>query len=112
MRDVSKADVLKQKMGIHKFALLELDIADQASREQAVADASAKYGPIDILINNAGIFSMGAMEVLGEENLRRQFETNVFGTFALTNLIVPTMRERRTGRIVNVTSAGAFLGNL
>ncbi len=109
MRDVSKADVLKQKMGIHKFALLELDIADQASREQAVADASAKYGPIDILINNAGIFYMGAMEVLGEENLRRQFETNVFGTFALTNLIVPTMRERRTGRIVNVTSAGAFL---
>ncbi len=109
MRDLSKADRLKQAMGDHSFELVELDITNKVSRQQAIAKAYEKYGPLDILINNAGIFSMGAMEVLGEDNLRRQFETNVFGTFALTNLVVPQMRERRSGRIVNVTSAGAFL---
>ena len=109
MRDVSKADSLKQAMGDHSFTLMELDITSPDSRRQAVAATREKHGRVDILINNAGIFSMGPMEVLGEENLRRQFETNVFGTFALTNLVIPQMRERGSGRIVNVTSAGAFL---
>lgn len=109
MRDLTKAELLKNAMGDHPFDLLELDITNPVSRQQAIAAINEKHGLIDILINNAGIFSMGATEILGEENLRQQFETNVFGTFALTNLVIPQMRERRSGRIVNVTSAGAFL---
>jgi NAD(P)-dependent dehydrogenase (short-subunit alcohol dehydrogenase family) len=109
MRDLSKADMLKHALGGRPFDLVKLDITNAVSRQNAVNRVFEKHGAIDILVNNAGIFAMGAMEVLGEENLRRQFETNVFGTFSLTNLIIPSMRQRRAGRIVNVTSAGAFL---
>lgn len=109
MRDQNKAGPLRQAMGDCAFDLLELDVTDDVSRRSVVSSVLERHGSIDTLINNAGIFAMGAMEVLGEENLRRQFETNVFGTFALTNLILPSMRKKRSGRIVNVTSAGAFL---
>lgn len=109
MRDLSKAHKLREVAGALDIDVLQLDITDSRSREAAIISATAKHGRIDVLINNAGIFSMGALEVLGERNLRTLFETNVFGTFALTTLVLPAMRERRSGRIVNVTSAGAFV---
>jgi NAD(P)-dependent dehydrogenase (short-subunit alcohol dehydrogenase family) len=109
MRDLSKADRLREAAGTLDIDILQLDITDARSREDAIRAATAKYGGIDVLINNAGIFSMGALEMLGESDLRALFETNVFSTFALTTLVLPSMRERRSGRIVNVTSAGAFV---
>ena len=107
MRNLAKAQKLREAAGTAKLDLIQLDVTDVSSREAAVAAATTKYGRIDVLINNAGIFSMGAAEALGETDLRALFETNVFGTFALTTLVLPAMCERRSGRIVNVTSPGA-----
>jgi NAD(P)-dependent dehydrogenase (short-subunit alcohol dehydrogenase family) len=110
MRDTSKAGPLRraaQEAGAD-LSIAALDVTDPSSRKRAVADVLAKYGRIDVLINNAGICSIGAAELLGEDNLRNQFETNVFAVYALTAAVLPGMRERRSGRIVNVSSVAAF----
>lgn len=109
MRNLSKAQALRNLAGDLPIDVMQLDVTNSISRAAAVAAVTDKYGRIDVLINNAGIFSMGAMETLGEASLRALFETNVVGQYALTCLVLPAMRERRGGRVVNVTSAAAFL---
>jgi NAD(P)-dependent dehydrogenase (short-subunit alcohol dehydrogenase family) len=85
--------------------LLELDVADDESRRSAVAAA----GGVDVLVNNAGYSQSGAVETVTLDDIRRQFETNVFGAVALAQLVLPHMREQRRGRIVNVSSMGGRL---
>ncbi len=83
-----------------------MDIADDASRRQAVAvilEATDGYG-LDVLVNNAGYGQIGPIEEVSPEKLRRQFEVNVFGLHAFTQPFLAAMRERRRGRIVNVSS--------
>ena len=110
MRNTAKAEPLREAAGAAGVDLViaPLDVTDSSSRERAVADVVARYGQIDVLINNAGICSIGASEMLGERNLRDQFETNVFAVYALTAAVLPGMRARRSGRIVNVSSVAAF----
>ena len=91
-----------------KLEVVSLDVNDARSRKAAVDGMLTRYGRIDVLINNAGIFSFGATESLGEADLRALFETNVFAAFAMMAAALPGMRERRSGRIVNVTSVAAF----
>ena len=81
--------------------VLPLDVADQASIDAAVAEA----GAIDVLVNNAGIGWLNALEGTSMETIRRLFETNTFGTMAMTRAVLPGLRERRAGVIVNVTSS-------
>lgn len=81
--------------------LLPLDVTDPASIAACVAAA----GPIDVLVNNAGIGMMGAFEATPMAELRRLFETNSFGTMAMTQAVLPGMRQRGGGTIVNVTSS-------
>ncbi len=88
---------------------LALDIASEASMQEAVRAVEARAGVVGILINNAGYSQSGAMEELTPEQVRRQFETNVFGTLRLTQLVLPGMRRQRWGRIVNVGSMGGRL---
>jgi NAD(P)-dependent dehydrogenase (short-subunit alcohol dehydrogenase family) len=110
MRDTDKAGPLREAAraaGVD-VTIAPLDVTDSRSRERAVADVVARYGQIDVLINNAGICSIGASELLGEGNLREQFETNLFAVYALTAAVLPGMRARRSGRIVNVSSVAAF----
>jgi len=110
MRDTAKAGPLREAAraaGVD-VVIAPLDVTDPSSRERAVAEVITKYGQIDVLINNAGICSIGASELLGEANLRDQFETNVFAVYALTAAVLPGMRARRSGRIVNVSSVAAF----
>jgi len=110
MRNTAKAGPLREAAraaGVDMM-IAQLDVTDSGSRERAVADVVAKYGQIDVLINNAGICSIGASEILGEGNLRDLFETNVFGVYALMAAVLPGMRARRSGRIVNVSSIAAF----
>lgn len=109
MRNLAKAGKLRDAAGEARLDVVQLDVTDAKSRDAAVSAVLAKHGRIDVLVNNAGVFSMGPTETLGEADMRALFETNVFGTFALTALVLPQMRARRSGRIVNVTSAGAFL---
>lgn len=81
--------------------ILPLDVTDEASIRQAVVDA----GPIDALVNNAGIGWLGALEGMPMQTVRTVFETNTFGTIALTQAVLPQFRERKAGVIVNVTSS-------
>jgi NAD(P)-dependent dehydrogenase (short-subunit alcohol dehydrogenase family) len=85
---------------------LALDVTDEASMVAAVDAVKAESGRIDALVNNAGYSQSGASETLDVDEVRRQFETNVFGLLRLSQLVLPTMREQRDGRIVNISSMG------
>ncbi len=86
---------------------LQLDVTNESSRERAVAQIVGAEGAVGALVNNAGYSQSGAVETLQLDALRRQFETNVFGVVAMCQLVLPSMRERRAGRIVNISSMGA-----
>lgn len=81
--------------------ILPLDVTDAASIAAAVEAA----GPIDVLVNNAGIGLVGAFEAVPMDYVRKLFETNTFGTMAMVQALIPQMRARRSGVIVNVTSS-------
>ena len=86
-----------------------LDVTDAPRVTETVADVEAKIGPIYALINNAGYGHEGTLEESPMEELRQQFEVNVFGAVAMIKAVLPFMRERRTGRILNVTSMGGLM---
>ncbi|MDZ5620870.1 oxidoreductase [Nocardioides bizhenqiangii] len=88
---------------------LALDVTDEASMTTAVDAVIDGSGRIDALVNNAGYSQSGALESVDLDDVRRQFETNVFGLLRLTQLVLPTMREQRSGRIVNIGSMGGKL---
>ncbi|MFE2458417.1 oxidoreductase [Streptomyces sp. NPDC059402] len=85
---------------------LRLDVADTAAAGDAVRDVVARYGRVDVLVNNAGRTHVGALEETGEDELRALFDVHVFGPAALTRAVLPSMRERRSGAIVQMSSMG------
>lgn len=87
---------------------LQLDVADKAQVVRAVQQAEQRFGQIDVLVNNAGYGYLAAIEEGEEDQIRAIFETNFFGLVDLTNKVLPGMRERRSGRIVNVSSIGGL----
>ena len=90
--------------------LLALDVTDDASMTIAVQTILREAGRIDVLINNAGYGSYGALEDVPPEEARRQFDVNIFGLARLTQLVLPTMRAQRSGRIINISSIGGKFG--
>jgi NAD(P)-dependent dehydrogenase (short-subunit alcohol dehydrogenase family) len=88
---------------------LPLDVRDEASMTAAVAGVESAHGRIDVLVNNAGYSQSGAVESVPIDRVRAQFETNVFGLLRLTQLVLPGMRRRGTGHVVNVSSMGGRL---
>jgi len=88
---------------------LALDVTDEASMRAAVDQVVAEEGAVGALVNNAGYSQSGALESVPMDQLRRQFETNVFGLLRMCQLVLPGMREQRDGRIVNVSSMGGRL---
>jgi NAD(P)-dependent dehydrogenase (short-subunit alcohol dehydrogenase family) len=86
--------------------LLELDVCDEASIKAAVAKVEAEQGAVGVLVNNAGYGSEGPIEEVPMAEVRRQFETNVFGLVMLTKLVLPGMRKQGWGKIVNLSSMG------
>ncbi|AOX65169.1 short-chain dehydrogenase/reductase [Curtobacterium sp. BH-2-1-1] len=82
---------------------LALDVTDTEQR-RSVIDTAERMGGVDVLVNNAGIVFVGALEEQTEADIRAQFEVNVFGSLALTRLVLPGMRARRRGTIVNISS--------
>jgi NAD(P)-dependent dehydrogenase (short-subunit alcohol dehydrogenase family) len=85
---------------------LALDVCDEASIRTAVETVEREHGAVGVLINNAGYGLEGAFEETQMSEIRRQFETNVFGLIRLTQLVLPAMRRQRWGRIVNLSSMG------
>jgi NAD(P)-dependent dehydrogenase (short-subunit alcohol dehydrogenase family) len=86
--------------------VLELDLTDAAGIERAVAAVAGENGGIFALVNNGGVGLRGCLEDVSAEEVRRVFETNVFGTIAVTRAVLPHMRAARRGRIVTITSVG------
>ena len=83
---------------------LTLDVTDAAARDAAVARILRDHGRLDVLVNNAGVALGGPLELVGEDELRQVFETNVFGLWALTRACLPAMRAAGRGRIINISS--------
>jgi len=88
---------------------LVLDVTSFDAIPAAVADAERTVGPIDVLVNNAGYGHEGVLEESSMDDLQRQFAANVFGPVAMMKAVLPGMRARRRGHIVNVTSMGGFI---
>jgi NAD(P)-dependent dehydrogenase (short-subunit alcohol dehydrogenase family) len=88
---------------------LALDVTHEDSMRSAVATVEAEAGAVGALVNNAGYSLSGAVETLPMDEIRRQFETNVFGLVRMCQLVLPRMREAGRGRIVNVSSMGGKL---
>ena len=90
---------------------VELDVTDAAARERAVSRAEAAFGRIDVLVNNAGSGYNAAIEEGEEAVVRAMFETNVFALAAMMRRVLPGMRARRRGHVVNLSSIGGMIGN-
>lgn len=89
--------------------VLEMDVTDEASIVSGIRRILEKEGAVDILVNNAGYGSFGAIEDMPIEEARRQFEVNVFGLGRITQLVLPAMRGKGSGRIVNISSMGGTI---
>ncbi|HTX45472.1 MAG TPA: oxidoreductase [Solirubrobacteraceae bacterium] len=88
---------------------LALDVTDEASMQNAVGAVIEREGAVGVLVNNAGYSQSGAVETVSLDEVRRQFETNVFGLTRMCQLVLPGMREARYGKIVNIGSMGGRL---
>lgn len=86
-----------------------LDVTDFANIDAAISLAEQAFGPVDVLVNNAGYGHEGVFEESPLEDMRRQFDVNVFGAVAITKAFVPLFRQRRRGHIINITSMGGYL---
>ncbi|KMV34932.1 oxidoreductase [Franconibacter pulveris] len=86
-----------------------LDVTDVERIDKAVAEISSAFGPVDVLVNNAGYGYEGILEESPLAEMRRQFDVNVFGAVAMIKAVLPGMRERRSGHIINITSMGGFI---
>ena len=89
---------------------LDLDVTDDAQITASVAAAQERFGRIDVLVNNAGYGYMTSIEEGEDHEIRRQFDANVFGLFAMTRAVLPLMRQQRAGHIMNVTSVAGLVG--
>ncbi len=87
-----------------------LDVTDPHQIGNAVTQAMARFGQIDVLVNNAGYGYLSAIEEGEDDEVRAMFEVNVFGLANMTKAVLPGMRERRAGHIVNISSMGGLIG--
>jgi NADP-dependent 3-hydroxy acid dehydrogenase YdfG len=97
------------ELGLNGCETLALDVTDEASMQAAVDHVVAAEGAVGVLVNNAGYSQSGAVESVSLDQVRRQFETNVFGLVRMCQLVLPGMREQRYGKIVNIGSMGGRL---
>jgi len=126
-REIAKAALLRgdrvvgtirnepDKMGFEAIAPgqalgMLLDVTDEAAVHAAVAQAETVTGGIDVLVNNAGYGLVGAVEEASIAEIRAQFEVNVFGAIAVLQAVLPHMRARRAGHIINITSVSGLVG--
>ncbi len=107
-RDASKIADLVAIQPDNAIAI-SLDVTDNTQIADAVARTEAHFGRIDVLVNNAGFGYFGAIEESDEQEARSMFETNFWGLAAMTRAVLPKMRERRAGTIVNISSIGGFV---
>ena len=110
-RSTEKRRQLEKLASDEKLPLetLEMDVCDHSSVKAAVDVVTAKAGAIDVLINNAGLAYLATVEDMRMEDWRSQFETNFFGVIRVTQAVLPQMRERRSGRILMISSVSGLI---
>jgi NAD(P)-dependent dehydrogenase (short-subunit alcohol dehydrogenase family) len=111
MRNLDKADRLRERAADEglDIALEKIDVTDLASVDAGIAAVVQRHGPIDVLVNNAGVGFGGPVETIPLEAARAVMETNFWGAVYAIRGVLPSMRERRTGVIINVTSLGGLI---
>lgn len=107
-RNPKAVAALASRYGDRALAL-QLDVTDNASIDKAVSAAEARFGAIDVLVNNAGYGYLAAIEEGDDKEIRDQFETNVFGLVSVTKRVLPGLRSRRRGHIFNISSLGGLV---
>jgi NAD(P)-dependent dehydrogenase (short-subunit alcohol dehydrogenase family) len=107
-RNTSSLDDLVAKYG-DAVLPLKLDVNDRAADFAAVKEAHDHFGRLDIVVNNAGYGQFGFVEEVSEQDVRDQFETNVFGALWVTQAALPYLREQRSGHIIQVSSIGGIV---
>lgn len=112
MREPGKGGMLAEQTAREKLpiTILPLDVIDKPSIHSAVERIVDLEGRIDVLVNNAGVHLLGAIEDMPEPELRRVMETNFFGVLHVTRTVLPAMRRQRSGRIIMISSIGAMIG--
>ncbi|TCN59537.1 SDR family oxidoreductase [Flavobacterium circumlabens] len=106
MRTIEKGqDLLKYP----NLKIFRLDVTDDNSIRQAIDSTILAFGQIDVLFNNAGYALVGAFEAMGQEQIKKQFDTNVFGVMNVTKAILPHFRGNKKGTIINTTSMGGLI---
>ena len=108
LRSAADLQAFEQDPSGRAFGVL-LDVTDDAAIDAAIAGVERDHGPIEVLVNNAGYGHEGILEESPLAELRRQFDVNLFGAVALIKAVLPGMRQRRSGRIINITSMGGFI---
>jgi NAD(P)-dependent dehydrogenase (short-subunit alcohol dehydrogenase family) len=111
MRNLDKEKEIRLVVDKEKIRLktIQLDVTDSNSVDNAIKSIMEQSGRIDVLVNNAGYGLVGAFEELGIEEIKQQYETNLFGVIRVTQAVLPIMRKQKSGIIVNMSSgAGRF----
>ena len=103
MRTPEKEEELNQ---LDNVLVTRLDVQDYASIESALKESIAKFGKIDVVLNNAGYGLMGSFESISRESIQRQYDVNVFGLFDVTRVVLPHFRANKSGLFINVSSIG------
>lgn len=102
MRDPAASDLAD----LDGMLVSRLDVTDSTSIMEAVSAGIDRFGAVDVLLNNAGYGAYGPLEAFSTDRIRRQFDTNVIGLLDVTKAVLPQMRARRSGTIINISSIG------
>ena len=98
-----------QQFGTNKdVLLLSMDVTDEAQVKAAIATSLEKFGQIDVLVNNAGFGLLGSVEECSAQEVESVYRTNVFGLLNVTRAVLPSMRQHRSGHIINMSSIGGY----
>ena len=106
-RDVTTLTPLVERYG-HQVAAIALDVTDRAAVGAAIKEAHARFGRLDVVVNNAGYGLFGTIEEVSEAEARAQIETNLFGALWVTQAALPIMRAQGSGHIIQVSSVGGI----
>ena len=106
-RKQEQADEFTAKAGENSRGFV-CEVTDEQQVKQAVADAIQALGHIDVVVNNAGYGSMGSIEEISAQEVQRQFDVNVFGPLHVLRAVLPHLRERKSGHVLNITSIGGL----
>lgn len=107
----SKPEVIASELNNDNLYVISLDVTDEIQVGEAVKQAVAKFGKIDVLVNNAGFGLLGAIEEATDADIRHMYDTNVFGVLNVLRHMLPILRKQRSGHIINITSVGGLTGS-